>query len=66
MEKLKKYYCLIIGLGQIGMLYDIKLPKKDYTLTHANAFSKHSRFNLLGGVDSNLKNRETFSKAYKN
>ena len=65
MEKLKKYSCLIIGLGQIGMLYDIKLPKKDYTLTHANAFSKHSRFNLLGGVDSNLTNRETFSKAYK-
>ena len=37
---------LIVGLGKIGMLYDIK--KKAY-LTHSKCIQKNKNFNLVGG-----------------
>ena len=37
---------LLIGLGQIGVGYDIDNIDSDLILTHANASRKHKNFNL--------------------
>lgn len=53
-----------MGLGQIGMGYDIQLPSAGFVLTHARAFALHPRFNLLGGVDPDSGKREQFTNTY--
>lgn len=55
---------LIVGLGQIGMGYDLELDPGSYALTHARAFSKHPAFRLVGGVDSLRQRCELFEKHY--
>lgn len=52
----------LIGLGGIGMLYDLKLPNS--VLSHARAFSKHPDFKLIGAVDPEEALREKFSENY--
>ena len=60
---MKKIKSLIIGLGNVGLLYD--LPRKKTLLSHSLAISKHKSYELLGGVDKKLKNRKIFKKFYK-
>ena len=55
---------VIIGLGQIGMGYDLGLPADSYVMTHARAFQNHPDFILLGGVDVDAKRRSVFEKEY--
>ena len=55
---------LIIGLGKIGLEYDLEHYKKRYILSHANAFSSNKNFNLLGAVDTNQDKREKFKHYY--
>lgn len=59
-----RYKTLIVGLGQIGMGYDSGLDPMEYVYSHARAFSQHPDFELIGGVDSNEHNRETFERLY--
>ena len=57
---------LIIGLGQIGMGYD--LHHNDATsqiYTHARAFSQHPDFSLIAAVDPDKNLRETFEQKYQ-
>ena len=54
---------LIVGLGKIGMGYDLK-KKKQTILTHCNSVSKSKRFELVGGVDNDLKKKIIFKKNY--
>ena len=42
---------LIIGLGNIGMKYDLHDNSGQKILTHANAFAHNNDFNIIGGVD---------------
>ena len=56
---------LLIGLGGIGMLYDIKLPENKYTLSHARAFQLHPNFRLIGAVDPVISRCNQFSEKYK-
>ena len=56
--------CIIIGLGQIGMGYDLSLDHDKFIYTHARAFASHSGFNLVCGVDPSEERRELFSKYY--
>lgn len=42
---------LIIGLGQIGMGYDLHLDPTLHIYSHARAFSLHSDFDLLAAVE---------------
>lgn len=51
---------LIVGLGQIGMGYDLNLDPDKYVLTHAKAFLKHPEFHLVGGVDPAQSRRSLF------
>lgn len=59
-----RYKTLIIGLGQIGMGYDLNLDPA-YVYSHARAFSMHPNFHLIGGVDSDISRCETFEKVYQ-
>jgi len=56
--------CLIIGLGQIGMGYDLNLNTEKATYTHSRAISIHPAFRLEGAVDSSKIKCELFNKHY--
>jgi len=55
---------LIIGLGQIGMGYDIDLDPEQHVYSHARAFSLHSGYLLVGGVDPDPGSRAVFARSY--
>ncbi|MBL7005432.1 MAG: Gfo/Idh/MocA family oxidoreductase [Gammaproteobacteria bacterium] len=55
---------LIVGLGQIGLQYDLHLERDEFTYTHSRAFSKHKDFELLGAVDSDKERRSVFLQTY--
>ena len=59
----KPYSCLIIGLGQVGLTYD--LDYQNLFLTHAKAVQSHKSFSLDAAVDVNREKRELFKKSYK-
>tara|TARA_B100000787_G_scaffold169550_1_gene161077 strand:+ start:1494 stop:2465 length:972 start_codon:yes stop_codon:yes gene_type:complete len=54
---------VIVGLGNIGLKYDIDRRKK-FTLSHANAFSKNKSFLLIAGIDTKKNLRNIFEKKY--
>ncbi|MCE5181777.1 MAG: Gfo/Idh/MocA family oxidoreductase [Anaerolineaceae bacterium] len=56
--------CLIIGLGQIGMGYDLELDPTKAVYSHARAFSLHPAFELLGAVDPSASQRALFEGHY--
>ena len=56
---------LIVGLGQIGMGYDLHLAPESYVYSHARAFSQHPKFDLIGGVDPDEQRRRVFAQAYR-
>jgi predicted dehydrogenase len=63
---MNKYKVAVIGLGNVGQLYDYKNSSKNIILTHCKAISLHPSFELVAGVDideNNCKNfREKFAK----
>lgn len=58
------YRALVVGLGQIGMGYDLGVDPKIRIATLARAFSEHSRFELVGGVDLDSARRKLFQDQY--
>ena len=54
------YKALVIGLGQIGMGYDLEADPQLRVETLARAFAKHGEFDLVGGADSSAAWRELF------
>ena len=56
--------CMIIGLGGIGMGYDLNLVPKKNIYTHARAFSEHSSVSLLCAVDKDPARRGIFEHHY--
>ena len=59
-----KYRCLIIGLGQVGMGYDITHNANQLILTHCRALSTHPMFEILGAVDPSISKRSVFEDHY--
>lgn len=55
---------LIVGLGQIGMGYDLGLDPARYVQSHARAFSQHPAFHLAAAVDPDPQQCQTFAQAY--
>lgn len=55
---------LVVGLGQIGMGYDLQSGSNGMVLTHSRAFQQHPKFRLVGGVDTDLRRRKLFEKHY--
>ncbi len=58
-----KFEALVIGLGNIGMLYDYNL-NEDFVLSHCKALSIHKDFALSGGVEQNIKHQNLFKKKF--
>ncbi|APB34507.1 Oxidoreductase-like [Gloeomargarita lithophora Alchichica-D10] len=55
---------LVVGLGQIGMGYDLNHDPNRFILTHSRAFQIHPDFELAGGVDSNPERTSLFQEKY--
>jgi predicted dehydrogenase len=65
MSKLKHTYStIIIGLGDIGLNYDLKLDKNKYVYTHSRAVHLHSAFELKAGIDISKDVCSKFSELY--
>lgn len=61
----EKLSVVLIGLGNIGCLYDLNDSLHgEFCLSHAAAFSKHPAFNLLAGVDPNQDRMRAFQNKY--
>ena len=58
----KKIKCAIIGLGKIGLDYD--LNKKNQIKTHSKSLFTNKNFSIVGGVDKNFTRRTIFQKEY--
>ena len=58
-----KIRAVVIGLGQVGMGYDLLL-EDDYIYSHARAFAMHPEFELVGGVDPNAENCAVFVETF--
>lgn len=56
---------IIIGLGQIGQLYDYNFTSDKFNLTHAQALCSDSRYNLLAGIDSDSNRRTMFHSKFQ-
>ena len=54
---------LIVGLGNIGLIYDYNKSLK-YIETLSKAFFKNPSFNLLGAVDTSIKKTLLFKKKF--
>lgn len=54
----------IVGLGQIGMGYDLSLDPNKCVYSHARAFQIHPEFELVGAVDSDSYKQERFKEFY--
>ena len=65
MDDNSEYSVLIVGLGNMGMGYDLKKKSNNVILSHAKSFYLNKNFRLVGGVDLNDRNLCNFEKKYK-
>ena len=56
---------LLVGLGKIGMGYDLDLPIDGFVYSHAKALGVHPSFELSCAVDPDKSRRQMFEKAYR-
>lgn len=60
---MRKISVILVGLGNIGLMYDYF--KQQNTLTHFNAIKKNKNFKLVAGIDNDLKKKTFFKKVSK-
>ena len=65
MNNVYKHKVAIIGLGGIGLHYDINTNSNEAITTHSKAFSLHNDFLLEFAVDTNHRNRYLFESRYR-
>lgn len=58
------YSALVVGLGQIGMGYDLEQTSDSIIYSHARSLNESKSFNLVGGVDLDKSSRDIFERAY--
>lgn len=58
---MKKFKSVVIGLGNIGMMYDFE-PHRQYPSSHAAAYMEHPEFELICAVDPNQAKYEILKK----
>ena len=56
---------MLVGLGRIGLTYDLDLPETQYTLSYARAISHDPRFEFVAAIDPEAYKRKLFSSKYK-
>ena len=59
-----KLSTVVVGLGQVGMGYDLSLDPASNIYTHARACAFHSGFHLVAGVDPEHEKRRSFEQEY--
>jgi hypothetical protein len=60
---MKKINTIIIGLGNIGMMYDFYKNNK-YFLTHVKSIIANKNYNLLAAIDNDIDKISLFKKKY--
>jgi predicted dehydrogenase len=55
---------VLVGLGAIGMGYDLGFPSADHVCTHARAFRQHTSFGPVAGVDPDANRQRLFDAEY--
>ena len=60
-----KIKTLVVGLGKIGMGYDLNKTNKNI-LSHCSAVNNSKKFKLVGGVDKDKNKKTLFDRAYGN
>ena len=55
----------VVGLGRVGIGYDINLPKKQFVLSHARALEVCPGTKLIAGVDNSEDRISLFKEIYK-
>ena len=55
MNKIKLYKVVVIGLGNIGLLYDLNSKNTSFFASHCKTFNSHPNFKVIAGVDINKK-----------
>jgi predicted dehydrogenase len=63
-RNLTRLAAAVVGLGRIGLGYDLERRGSQDVLTHARAFSKHPAYELVAGVDPLEERRREFTAAY--
>src|SRR3989344_8478600 len=58
------YKAVVIGLGKIGIGYDLRVPASRAVQTHAQGFQAHPGFKLVGAMDTRAEPRRAFSKKF--
>jgi predicted dehydrogenase len=58
------YSAAIVGLGNIGFLYDRHLPQATHALTHARAFDQHPDFHLVAAIEPMSVLRREFERVF--
>ena len=61
--KNKYIKCVLVGLGNIGVKYDIN--KKDLIQTHTKGIINNKNLKLICGVDKKKKKKNLFKKKYQ-
>lgn len=56
------YRAAVIGLGKIGMLYDLE-PQRPHPSTHVFAYEQSSDFDLVCGIDGDMTKQSLLHKA---
>ena len=60
---MKKINTIVIGLGNIGMMYDF-YKSRNYCLTHVKSIISNENYNLLAAIDSDIAKISLFKKKY--
>jgi len=61
---MKKINTIILGLGNIGLNYDINNNSNNIFLTHCKSLQKNKSFKVLGGIDNSKVQGNKFKKKY--
>jgi predicted dehydrogenase len=59
------YKSVVVGLGSIGMQYDLKMTDELKIASLTSALKYHPKFNLVGGIDICENRREIFENKFK-
>ena len=62
---MRRYSAAIVGLGNVGLRYDLDAKDGDRVTSHARAFASHPGYRLVAGVDPDETGRRLLEKYYR-
>lgn len=61
---MRRFDAVVVGLGNIGLRYDLEATDGGRVASHARAFATHPGYRLVGGVDPTADGRALFETHY--